>query len=292
MKRMFMAITALALLASCSGKNEKSDAFGNFEAIETIISSEGNGKITYLNVEEGQELRTGDTAAVIDTTQTALQIAQLRSRKIAVTSRSPGVFAQIDVLREEKRVAEKELDRIKAMLGGNAATKKQFDDAKGRIDVLDKQIKSIESQNSPIVKEAGSIEAQIVQMRDVLKKCTVINPVEGVVIGKYAERYEMTAAGKPLYKIANLKSLILRVYVSGAQLPSLKIGGKVKVFADKDEGTDKQYEGTVEWISSRAEFTPKIIQTKEERVKQVYAVKIRVPNDGSLKIGMPGEVVF
>jgi HlyD family secretion protein len=182
--------------------------------------------------------------------------------------------------------------RVDKLYQAGAATKKQLDDMDGNIDLIKKQILSIESQNAAVAGELGSISRQIDQAEVQLGRCHITNPVRGTVLRKYAEPGELAQAGKPLYKIADLTHLYLRVYVSGSLLPSVKIGDTADIFYDLDETSDQKTEGVISWVSSSAEFTPKIIQTKEERVNLVYAVKIRVPNDGRLKIGMPGEARF
>jgi HlyD family secretion protein len=207
-----------------------------------------------------------------------------------VASRSASVFSQIDVQKQQKQNLLVDKARIEKLYKDGAATKKQLDDINGAISMVDKQILSIETQNAPVISDMASIDKQIAQVDESLRKCRVLNPVNGTVLDKYAEAGEITTVGKALYKIADLSTLELRVYVSGEQLPSVKIGGKTDVIIDGKNTAP--LEGTISWISSTAEFTPKIIQTKEERVNLVYAVKISVKNDGSLKIGMPGEVKF
>jgi len=286
------SVLTLFLFSGCSDKNEKSDAYGNFEAVETIVSSESSGKLQEFNVEEGQILEEGYVAGSIDSVQLYLKKMQLISQKGLVRTKFKNVSSQIAVLQEQKRIALKERDRTERMLKDNAATGKQLDDITGNIDVINRQINSIESQNSTTNEELKSLDVQIQQLEDQLRKTSILNPVKGTVIMKFAETGEIVSFGKPLYKIADLEYIDLRVYVSGVQLPEIKIEQVVKVFIDAGKDNLKQFEGKITWIASKAEFTPKIIQTKEERVNLVYAVKVRVKNDGSLKIGMPGEVVF
>ena len=183
-------------------------------------------------------------------------------------------------------------ERIEKLLKDGAATKKQLDDINGRIDLVNSQIASIKTQNVSVISELEVVNTQISQVEESINKCNIKNPIEGIVLEKYAEENEITTFGKPLYKIADMHEMILRVYVSGSQLPQIKIGQEVEVLIDKDAKSNTKFSGIISWISESAEFTPKIIQTKEERVNMVYAVKVKVQNDGSLKIGMPGEVNF
>lgn len=281
-----------AALTSCSNSERKSDAYGNFEAVETIVSSEASGKLIYFNVEEGMQLDSGALIAVVDTLQLYLQRQQLSSQKKVVSTKFSNVKAQTDVIEEQKKVNETEKNRIEKLLQDKAASQKQLDDINGSISVLDKQKSSVQSQNSTTKEELGNVETQIKSINDKIQKCYIVNPVKGTVLMKLTEPSEVVSFGKPLYKIADLSVLELKVYVSGAQLSSIKLGQKVKVLIDAGRETSKTLEGEISWISSKAEFTPKIVQTKEERVNLVYAVKIRVKNNGELKIGMPGEVLF
>ncbi len=279
-------------LVSCTKEEKKSDAYGNFEAVETIISAEANGKVLYMNIKEGEQLEEGELVAVIDTLQLHLKKVQLIAQKKAIGSKFKISSSQAEVVREQLKVSEIEKNRLENLLRDNAASPKQLDDIIGSMRVLEKQINSILSQNSTTRGELITIDAQIKQIDDQIQKCFIKNPVKGTVILKLVEQNEIVNFGKPLYKIANLEEMELRVYVSGSQLSEIKIGQRVKVLIDAGKESMKEYEGTITWISPNAEFTPKIIQTKEERVNLVYAVKIRVLNDGTLKIGMPAEVIF
>ncbi len=279
-------------MLSCSKNGNKSDAYGNFEAVETIISSESAGKLILFEIEEGSKLTAGKVVGIIDTVQLWLSLKQLEAQKSSIGTKFPSISAQLNVLKQQKEVALKDKERIEKMFAGKAATQKQVDDINGAISVIDKQLLQIETQNSPVFNEIKSIDVQIEKAKDLLKRSVIINPMNGIVLNKFAERFEIVNAGKPLYKIADLEGIILRVYVSGAQLSKVKIGQTVKVLADKNEKEIMNFSGEVTWISSQAEFTPKIIQTKDERVNMVYAVKVLVKNNGTLKIGMPGEVIF
>ncbi len=280
------------VLSACSDGNDLSDAYGNFEATEITISAEATGNLIVFNIEEGQTLKAGEMVGVIDTTQLYLKKEQLEASKKAISTKFNSVIAQINVLKVQKANVEKDQKRIEAMFNSKAATQKQLDDINGSIIVINKQINQIETQNGTIINELKSLDAQIAQVEDLLKKSVIINPVGGTVLNKYAEPYEIAVAGKPLYKIADISIMYLKAYISGGQLPKIEIGQKVKIIIDKDKKGLNSFQGIISWISSQSEFTPKIIQTKDERVNMVYAIKVKVKNDGQLKIGMPGEVRF
>ena len=288
MKKIAILLTAIILI-SCNKNSEKADAYGNFEATEITVSSESNGKIEFLNVEEGEQLKKGSLVGLIDTLQLHYNREQLKASIETVQSKSASVLSQINVLNEQLKTAKIEQTRIQNMYAENAATKRQIDEIDGKVKVIEKQISSVQTQNAPILNEIKSIKVQIEKLDDQIKKSKITNPVDGTVLTKYAEPSEITAFGKPLYKIANLNEMELRVYVTETQLVQIKIGQKVTVAIDADNDT-KKYEGNITWISAQAEFTPKVIQTKEERANLVYAVKVAVKNEGSLKIGMPAEV--
>ena len=292
MKILFKTIIISSLwisVSSCNSNSELADGYGNFEAVETTISAESNGKLLQFTPEEGQSLKKEVIVGYIDTIQLALKKEQLISSKSVISSKSRGVLSQIRVLKSQRRTAQVSKKRTENLIAANAGTQKQLDDVNGRIDVINSQIISVESQNAPIINELKSIDIQVKQIEDQIHKSIIINPVNGTILVKYAEPNEVTAFGKPLYKIADLSTMQLRVYVSESQLSSIKIGQDVTVKIDAGEDM-KSYNGAITWIASEAEFTPKIIQTKEERVNLVYAVKINVKNDGSLKIGMPAEM--
>tara|TARA_R110000868_G_scaffold91812_4_gene254440 strand:+ start:25014 stop:25925 length:912 start_codon:yes stop_codon:yes gene_type:complete len=283
-----LSIVATTLL-SCGDSNERADGYGNFEATEITISSENNGKLKMFNIEEGQHLKKESFIGYIDTIPLALKKEQLIVSKSTTVSKSRGVLSQISVLNAQLATAKNDQKRIENLLKDNASTQKQLDDVNGEINVIKQQIRSIEIQNAPIVNELKNLDVQIKQIDDQLKKSQIINPIDGTVLVKYAEPDEITSFGKPLYKIADLSTMELRVYISETQLPTIKIGQEVTVKIDGKDAM-KSYKGMISWIASEAEFTPKIIQTKEERVALVYAVKIDVVNDGSLKVGMPAEL--
>ncbi len=291
MKKLEISMITLLwiTLMSCNGNGDKADGYGNFEATETTISSEANGKLLSFDAEEGDILEKNTIVGLIDTVQLSLKRDQLLAAKNTVFSKSRNVLSQREVLKEQLKVAQNDQQRIANLIKEKAATRKQLDDINGQINILQQRMQSVETQNAPIVNEVKSIEVQVQQIEDQIEKSIIKNPVKGTVLVKYAEPNEVTAFGKPLYKVADLAEMTLRVYISETQLASIKVGHEVTVKIDAGEQM-KSYVGKISWISDTAEFTPKIIQTKEERVNLVYAVKIKVKNDGSLKIGMPAEM--
>ena len=284
-----ITILLIATLFSCNKNKEKADGYGNFEATEITIASEANGKIEFLKVEEGAVLEPKIQVGLVDTTQLYFAKQQLVASKSTISSKSANVLSQKNVLYEQLKTAKIESNRIHNMFAENAATKRQVDEIDGKVKVIEEQIKSVGTQNAPIINDVKSVEVQIAKINDQIAKSKIINPIKGTVLAKYAEPNEVTAFGKPLYKIADISEMTLRVYISEKQLSEIKIGQKVTVKMDGVEEM-KSYPGRISWIASSAEFTPKIIQTKEERVNLVYAVKVKVKNDGSLKIGMPAEM--
>ncbi|MEY4012797.1 MAG: hypothetical protein RIT22_1921, partial [Bacteroidota bacterium] len=276
-------------LVACNKNNDKADGYGNFEATEVTISAEASGKIEYLNLEEGAILAPNTQVGLIDTIQLYLTKQQLISSKNTIASKSRNVLSQTAVLNEQLKTTVIEQKRIQNMFAENAATKRQVDEINGKVNILNEQIKSIKTQEAPINNEQKSIDVQIEKTNDQIKKCKIINPFQGIVLAKYSEANEITNFGKPVYKIADISEMTLRIFVSEKQLNQIVVGQKVIVKIDTEEDM-KSYPGTISWIASSAEFTPKIIQTKEERANLVYAVKVKVKNDGSLKIGMPAEM--
>jgi len=288
---IFLPLLLMAVNAGCSG-NEKSDAYGQFEATDVVVSSEASGKLKQYNVEEGMRLREGQYVGAVDTSQMVLRREQLRAKMKATYSRIDQLNAEAGVLREQIAVARKDLNRFIAMQKDSAATPKQIDDVQGQIDVLQQKIRSTEVQKQSVRAEVKATQAQIAEVEDQISKARIVNPVNGRVLVKYTEPGEVVRYGQSLYKIANLDTLELRAFVSGGQLSHFRLGDRVQVLVDENSEEMNALSGRISWISDEAEFTPKMIQTKEERVTQVYAFKVRVPNDGSLKIGMPGEVNF
>ena len=287
--KKIITLLILTSFISCNKNNNKADGYGNFEATEVTISAEAIGKIEYLKLEEGDILEPKTQVGLIDTTQLYFNKQQLIASKSTVFSKSANVLSQTKVLQEQLKTAQIEKKRIQNMFAENAATKRQVDEIDGKVNVILEQIKSVETQNAPIVNEVKSIDVQIEKINDQILKSKIINPIKGTVLTKYAETNEVTAFGKPIYKIADISEMTLRVYISETQLSEIKVGQQVSIKIDAQKEM-KAFPGKISWIASSAEFTPKIIQTKEERVNLVYAVKVNVKNDGSLKIGMPAEM--
>lgn len=282
----------LVLLIGCSSQNSKSDAFGNFEADETIISAQNSGEILELDIEEGENLEKGKQVAVIDTTQLVLQREQIKQQIAGLKVSISTIERKIQVQKEQRRNLKIEKERLKKLKQDSAATDKQWDQIMGQLRVNEANLKAISSEKEKIYHNIKASKAQLRQIDDKIEKCYVKNPIDGTILEKYINQYEVTAPGRPLYKIANLDRVYLRAYVSGAQLPEIKIGDQVTVIIDKNETENQSLSGKITCIADHAEFTPKIIQTKDVRVDLVYAIKVLVENDGRIKIGMPGEVVF
>ncbi len=291
-KPKFLLIFIVLAMAACTSNNDLSDAYGNFEATEITVSAEANGKILIMNAEEGTLLKKGEICGNIDSTDLTLKKLQFHNQILALESKNGNLNAQLDIYRQQLENITIDKARISNMFKDGSATQKQLDDIESNIKLINKQELAVKSQFTGLNSESAALRNQLSQIDENLKRCNILNPIDGIVLAKYAEAGELTAYGKPLYKIADMANMILRVYISGAQLSNVKPGDKVKVLIDKDEKEKREMEGLVSWISNEAEFTPKIIQTRKERVNMVYAVKILVKNDGYLKIGMPGEVVF
>jgi HlyD family secretion protein len=310
MKTSILISLIATLIVSCKGNENPYDASGTFEAVETIVSAEVTGRITQLDLEEGQELKAGQIVGHIDSLQLYLKKKQLEAQIKATGSKLPNIAAQTNVYKQQLAVSQVRLDnllheqkRIQNLLKADAATPKQLDDMNAQIAELQKQLEVIRKQDdaqaSVLRTQTSGMRAdvlplyvQIEQINDQLAKSRIINEVNGSVLTKYAEINEMAVAGKPLYKVADLSTIILRAYITGDQLPKVKLNQNVKVLVDSANGKYRELQGQIEWISSKAEFTPKTIQTKDERANLVYAVKIRLKNDGLLKIGMYGEVIL
>lgn len=297
-KRLFRIVLFLltTLLFSCSNGNGDFDATGTFESEEVIVSTEAMGKLLEFDVEEGMVLKKDQIVGLVDTTQLYLKKKQLESTIKSVLSRQPDIPTQLAAIQEQIETAEREKKRIENLVKSDAATTKQLDDINSQLDVLNKQYDATKSSLT-ITKQGMRSEtlpliAQVEQIQDQINKSIIKNPIDGTVLTRYAKQYEMTSGGKALYKIADLSEMILRAYINGDQLGQVKLDQEVKVYVDEGDGKQKELEGEIYWVSSKAEFTPKTIQTKDERANLVYAIKIRVKNDGYLKIGMYGEVKF
>jgi len=290
-----LATIVSIFLVSCSNSDGDVDASGTFETTEIIVSTESMGKIMQLNVEEGQQLNFNQRVGYIDTTQLYLKKLQLVASKKALQSRRPDIQKQIAALEQQIETAKTERKRVENLVKAEASTTKQLDDANAQIKVLEKQLEatksSLENTSNSILGDNEALQIQIEQIEDQLQKCYITSPISGVVLTKYAEQGELATPGKALFKIGDVTNMILRAYVTSDQLTQIALGQKVKVYADYGEDR-KEYEGLVSWISSKSEFTPKTIQTRDERANLVYAVKINIKNDGLLKIGMYGNVKF
>ncbi len=292
MKTRLLLISLLAIAAGCSNNKNEADAYGNFEATEVIISSETSGKIVQFDPAEGTKLEKGDLIAVVDTTIPVLQTAEINASMKSVRTRISSVNAQNEIIRQQIENLDVNIKRISNMLKDEAATQKQYDDLTGQVAVLQKQISANNTQKESVTAELGVLESKKATLNEQIRRSCVRSPLSGTIIEKYSEAGEITTTGKPLVKIADLSVITLKVYVSGGQLGKVKPGQACKVRIDDGEKGYREFDGTIRYISEKAEFTPKIIQTKEERVTMVYAVEIAVPNDGALKSGMPGEAIF
>ena len=287
---------AAFFIFSCSAKEDNFDASGSFEAEETIIASEAAGVIKAFNLQEGQTLQAGEMIGYIDSLQLFLKKKQLQAQIKAVLSRKPNVSTQIASLQEQLKAAQREQKRLRNLVQADAATPQQLDNMNAQVEVLQRQISAQRStltiSTESLSQEAIPLQVQIDQVNDQLQKCRLINPVNGTVLAKYAEEKEVAAPGKPLYRIADLSTLNLRAYITGDQLSKVRLNQPVTVLVDNGPDTYKEYPGTITWINNKSEFTPKTIQTKDERANLVYATKIKVKNDGFLKLGMYAEVKF
>lgn len=309
MKKIIVFISTALLLNACTQKNDY-DASGNFEADEVIVSAQQSGILMSYAVKEGMQLKTGDKVGQIDVRTTELQKEQVQASIEALSQKTTNPNDQSELVRRQLAVQEAQLaqqlrerTRTENLVKADAATRKQLDDINASIDQLRKQIAvtkqqltlntyNTNTQNRSILSEKNPLEKSVAQLQEQINKGQIINPITGTVLVNYALQGELQVVGKPLYKIANTDILYLRAYITGTQLPQLRVNQQVKVRIDQGEKEYKEYEGTMIWISSKSEFSPKTIQTKDERANLVYAVKVKVKNDGYLKIGMYGEVLF
>lgn len=288
-----MASVAL-IMAACGNKEKTYDATGTFEATETTVFAEQSGALLAFHVNEGDELAMGHEVGLIDTTQTWLKIQQLGATKEVYQSQKPDMERQIAAIRQQLVKAQQEEQRYRELVADGAAPSKMLDDVVSQVKVLqrqlDAQISSLSTSTRALDKQTAAADVQVSQLRDMLRKCHITTPTKGTVLEKYVERGEFVAVGKPLFKIADTEDMYMRAYVTSAQLQNIKLGQKVKVFADYGDNQRKEYDGSISWISSRSEFTPKTILTDDERADLVYAVKIAIKNDGYVKIGMYGKL--
>ncbi|MDD2438305.1 MAG: HlyD family efflux transporter periplasmic adaptor subunit [Massilibacteroides sp.] len=295
-KWIYTVCVAVSLLCSCGDNEEDYDAMGAFEATEVIVSSEVAGKILWLNILEGDRLKAGQEVGCVDSLQLYYKKEQLRAGLRAVDVAKPDIRKQIAVLEQQITTVESERQRMENLVKAKAGNQKSLDDLVNQLGYLRKQL---DAQYSSLSKTTGRADAeaeglvfQVMQLDDMIAKCRVINPLTGTVLIKYAEAGEVTAAGKPLYKIADTDLLFLRAYITADQLSLIKKGQSVSVYSDFGKNEQREYIGTVAWIADQSEFTPKGIQSKNERTNLVYAVKVAVKNDGYLKIGQYGELKF
>ncbi len=299
MKNISYALFALSLmvaLVSCSKNKYDADATGAFEATEITVSSEVSGKILQFDMTEGAHMNKDTHVGTIDSTQIYLQKMSLLANARGVRAQRPSIDTQTAVLERQIETLKQEKERTQKLIDANAANQKQMDDIVAQIDVLEKQLSaqtsSLQRSNLSISEQSTAIDIQIAQLDNQLEKCKIVVPISGTILNKYAEAGELTHPGAPLFKIANLETMFLRAYVTNDQLARVRLNDSVKVLIDNGEGKMKQYAGVVTWISDKSEFTPKTIQTKNARANLVYAIKVAVKNDGYLKIGTYGEVVF
>ena len=296
MQKIYVLAGAALIMAACGGSEKDYDATGTFEATETTVFAEQSGALLSFDVNEGDMIEAARQVGLIDTTQTWLKIQQLGATKEVYQSQKPDMERQIAATRQQLAKARQDEQRYRELVADGAVPSKMFDDASNQVKVLqrqlDAQISSLSTSTRALDKQTAAADVQVSQLQDMLRKCHVTTPVKGTVLEKYVERGEFVSIGKPLFKIADTEDMYMRAYVTSAQLQNIKLGQKVKVFADYGDNQRKGYDGSISWISSRSEFTPKTILTDDERADLVYAVKVAIKNDGFVKIGMYGEVKF
>lgn len=294
MQKIYVLAGVALMMVACGGNEKAYDATGTFEATETTVYAEQSGALLSFSVNEGDMIEAGKEVGLIDTTQTWLKIQQMAATKEVYQSQKPDMERQIAATRQQLSKAQQDEQRYRELVADGAAPSKMLDDASSQVKVLQKQldaqISSLSTSTRSLDKQTVAANVQIEQLRDMLRKCHIVTPTKGTVLEKYVERGEFVAIGKPLFKIADTEQMFMRAYVTSAQLQNIRIGQKVKVFADYGDGQKKAYDGTVSWISSRSEFTPKTILTDDERADLVYAVKVAIKSDGYVKIGMYGEL--
>ncbi len=292
MQRTILLLSVTFLLFSCSRNDKKSDAYGNFEGTEIIVSAQVPGELMFFDIEEGDLLGKGAVIGLIDTTDLSLSKKLLLQQKQTIGAQLQNIRSEIEVQQQQLKNNLVNQKRIQNLYNEGAATQKQLDDINGLVDINKKQIAATHSRKEAIINQMKSVDVQVEQVNRKIEKCMIVNPEKGTVLVKYSEAGELTGTGKPLYKLADLEKMKLKAYISGDQLAHISIGQEVEVMYDDNKLENKKITGIVEWISPTAEFTPKTIQTKEERVNLVYAVKVSVHNNGEIKIGMPGEFNF
>ena len=291
-----LLLFSLLLFAGCGSDEQTFDAEGVFEADELIVSSEVGGRLVRFDVREGKTLKANEIVGAVDDRQLQLQKDQLQAQIRATLSQTPDVATQIAAMQESVSAAKREKERLAQLVEVGAIPAKQLDDAETQLEVARKQLRAAQSSLGVTTKsleaQTGPLVAQIEQINDKIARSTIINPIDGRVLATYAEQEEVTAPGKALYRIADLSTMVLRAYVDGNDFARIRLGDSARIFVDDGPETYRELTGTITWIADEAEFTPKTIRTKDERTNLVYEVKIAVPNDGSLMIGMYGEVKF
>lgn len=297
--KLFITLTTISvslLMLSCRNGESDFDATGSFEATEVIVSSQANGRILEFNLNEGDQLQEGQVVGFTDSTQLYLQKMSLLSNVRGVRAQQPDISKQTAAVQEQINTLEREKARVQRLLESNAANQKQLDDIESQLEIQNKQLQALTStlqkSSANISAQSSTLDIQVAQIEDQLEKTRIISPITGTVLNRYATEGELATIGKPLFKVADINNMYLRAYVTNDQLGQIKFNDEVTVRVDDGKGEMKSYSGTISWISSKSEFTPKTIQTKNERANLVYAIKIAVHNDGYIKIGMYGEVKF
>lgn len=292
MLRLLIPLTLISFVLSCTNNDDLADAYGNFEVDEILISAKAQGELLHFNVKEGDALKKGDVIGYIDTLSLHLQRAELAASILTTEAQRENVEAQIRVAQDDLKRLKKDQDRIRKMYNQNAATQKQLDDINSAVDIKKRNLEVLQTQYPAIAAQAEAINAKNQLLNQRIKDAIITNPVEGIVLNKLVQEHEFIAPGKGLYIIANTQEMFLRAYISADQLPEIKLGQEVKVYTDATGDEMKEGKGSITWISDKSEFTPKTIQTKNERANTVYAFKVNVVNDGTYKIGMHGEIKF
>lgn len=289
-----LPLIAALILVGCGNTETRNTASGTFEVTETTVSAEESGRLLALDIAEGQELTMGQTAGLVDTMPLHLRLQQLRAVRQVYGAQRPDVTAQLAALRQQLAKARQEQRRYTELVADGAAPRKLLDDANSQVLVLERQIaaqaSALGTQTATLARQQQTTDTEEAQLRDRIARCHITAPLQGTVLEKYAERGEVTTAGKPLFKMADTRRMTLRAYLTSAQLAAVKLGQKVTVTTDYGDQKPRRYAGTVTWISDKSEFTPKTILTDDERADLVYAVKVAVRNDGYVKIGMYGHV--
>lgn len=287
-----LSTVLFVLFTSCNKQENEADAYGNFETEDYIIASESQGKCHFLGIQEGDKVKFGEIIARIDTSNLSLQIKQLMAQKEAIKAKFPAITAQVEIQETKLESLRKDEKRIRNMLEQKAATQKQLDDILTQIQLTEKSIAQIKTQNASLFAELNVIDSNVDIIRDQISRATITAPANATVLDLYVHEHELLAPGKPIAKLADMENMTLKAWISGNQLAEIEVGEIVDVRIDKGDGCFYTYEGKVSQIANKAEFTPTVIQTKEERIDLVYAMEIKVRNDGRIKIGMPAEVMF